>query len=838
MKTQVSTTLIRGALAFRLGAALLVALLPLVSASARVHYNDAWARQQFAKAERAREALNGRPAGERTRREYQRVIDSYRRVYFGSPASSKADPSVVATAELMVEMGQRFDDNKVLRSAVEEYRFLRKEYPGSKYRFDALFTIGEIYKDDLNDPEEARTTFENFLHRYPRNRLAEDARAAVKEIDAEADEMERTAEKAARQQRSHAGARAHAGVRSSSDDAGDAATEPALESTRAASARRRALPRVTGVRHWSTPDYTRVAIDVEQDVKFDSQRISHPDRIFFDLRNTKLASTLVGKTFDVDDGFLKKIRVAEFQPGRTRIVLEVDDLASYDAFLLPDPYRLIIDVHGKEMYAKQDLPTLAARAKTNLAGAKGQNLEPQRTQRNTGEVGAITHSAPEKRTAASGEADDDSSERAVGSDGWKARGADNEADAAAISKPGPVETDLVPNSATEAPSADSGPSGPGKRTQGAGVIKTTVAVKGSKRRIPKTIVKADVEADVGTNGGTSGGTSGGAPPEVATTLAHERNRREATPDDAEDVSGGDESRLAKSDLPSRAKSSSMHGRRPRSAGAAPDTADLHPGLRETTREARPTAAGDRSLIRALGLKIGKIVIDAGHGGHDTGTIGPNGLYEKDVVLDVSKRLGRLLESRLGAEVIYTRQDDTFIPLETRTAIANRERADLFISIHANSSRDSDARGVETYYLNFTSSPEALEVAARENAVSEKSIHELQDLVKKIALKEKIEESREFAGDVQQSLYGGLALHNAGVRNRGIKKAPFIVLIGANMPSILAEISFVSNPTDERKMETSEHRQRIAESLYRGVSKYAGGLSGVKVASKIERPEGQ
>ena len=244
------------------------------------------------------------------------------------------------------------------------------------------------------------------------------------------------------------------------------------------------------------------------------------------------------------------------------------------------------------------------------------------------------------------------------------------------------------------------------------------------------------------------------------------------------------------------------------------------------------------MIRALGLKIGKIVIDAGHGGHDTGTIGPNGLLEKDVVLDVAKRLGRLLETRLGAEVIYTRRDDTFIPLETRTAIANRERADLFISIHANSSRDSDARGVETYYLNFTSSPEALEVAARENAVSEKSIHELQDLVKKIALKEKIEESREFAGDVQDSLYGGLALKSSGIRNRGIKKAPFIVLIGANMPSILAEISFVSNPTDERKMETMEHRQRIAESLYRGVSKYVNGLSGVKVASKIDRPEGQ
>src|ERR1035437_3832456 len=729
MKTQASATLIRmplirGALAFRLGAALLLALLPAVSASARVHHNDAWARQQFTKAERAREALNGRPVGERTRREYQRVIDSYRRVYFGSPASSKADPSVVATAELMVEMGRRFDDNKMLRGAVEQYRFLRKEYPGSRYRFDALFTIGEIYKDDLNDPEEARTTFENFLHRYPRNRLTDDARSAVMDIDAEADEMERTAEKAARKQRSNSSASARGGVTSSSDDAAESGTEPA----KAASARRSAWPRVTGVRHWSTPDYTRVAIDVEQEVKFDSQRIAHPDRIFFDLRDTKLASTLVGKTFDVDDGFLKKIRVAEFQPGRTRIVLEVDDLASYDAFLLPDPYRLIIDVHGKdvhgqEMHAKQGQATLAARAKTNTA--KG-------------------HSAPETSRAASS-SDDDSGELVVTSsgdaksDGRKARESDKDANAAAISKPAAVETDLAP----EAARADSRPSGSAKPAQGAEVIKTTVAVKGSNRRIPKTIVTADAEGEVEVNDKAS---ADGA------TLAQDKSRPEATPSDADDVSGADETTLAKSDLPSSAKSSSLRRKKSRSAAAAPDTADLHPGLRETTREARPTAAGDRSLIRALGLKIGKIVIDAGHGGHDTGTIGPNGLLEKDVVLDVAKRLGRLLETRLGAEVIYTRQDDTFIPLETRTAIANREQADLFISIHANSSRDADARGVETYYLNFTSSPEALEVAARENAVSEKSIHELQDLVKKIALKEKIEESREFAGDVQESLY--------------------------------------------------------------------------------------
>jgi N-acetylmuramoyl-L-alanine amidase len=310
-----SWTLIRGGRAFRLGAALLLVLLSVISASARIRHNDAWARQQFAKAERMREALNGRPLGERTRHEYQRVIDSYRVVYFGSPASSKADPSVVATAELMVEMGRRFEDNKILRGAIEQYHFLRKEYPGSKYRFEALFTIGEIYKDDLNDPGEARTTFEDFARRYPHNRLAEDARAAVKEIDTAADEMEHTAQKPAHKRSSSGGAN-NAG---SSSTANVNASADGAESSN--DARRSALPRVTGVRHWSTPDYTRVAIDVEQEVKFGSQRISNPDRIFFDLRDTKLASTLVGKTFDVDDGFLKKIRVAEFQPGRTRIVL-------------------------------------------------------------------------------------------------------------------------------------------------------------------------------------------------------------------------------------------------------------------------------------------------------------------------------------------------------------------------------------------------------------------------------------------------------------------------------------------------------------------------------------
>src|SRR5258708_4912439 len=335
----------------RWGALLLLAALPGMPAHARTRHTDSWARDRFATAERMREALNGRPPADRSRHDYQRVINAYRSVYFGAPASSKADPSVVAVAETLVEMGRRFDDDKILNEAIAQYKFLRKEYPGSKYRCDALFTVGEIYKDDLNDPEQARGVFQEFLHRYPQNRLVEDAQQAVAELDPEA-----AAEKKAEGQKKPGKTITHANKSPGDSPAKDSAskadseTEVNAEATGSESPESHAgrLPRVTGIRHWSTPDYTRVAIDLESEIQFGSQRIANPDRIFFDLRDTKLASTLVGKSFDVDDGFLKKIRVAQFQPGRTRRVLEVDDLSDYEDFRLPHPYRLIIDIHGKD----------------------------------------------------------------------------------------------------------------------------------------------------------------------------------------------------------------------------------------------------------------------------------------------------------------------------------------------------------------------------------------------------------------------------------------------------------------------------------------------------------
>lgn len=636
------------------------------------------ARSQFELAERLREALDGKPESERARTDYQRVMDAYRRVYHTAPNSIKADISIMAVAELLDEQGRVLNDPKSFKDAIGQLDFLRREYPGSKHRVEALFTIAEIYRDDLDDPAQAKAAFQDFLKHYPNSSMSAKAQEAIDDIDADA---KKDAGRKGRTEKADAGAE----------------TKSAPQEAKSEHHR---LPLLTNIRHWSTPDYTRVAIDLEQEVKYDTGRVPHPDRIFFDLHGAKLASGLVGKSFEVDDGFLHKIRVAQYKADQARVVLELDDVVDYSAFLLPNPYRLIIDIHGRKTARQAPAKHPSAPDPVNVKV----------------EIPDTTHTPAGMTTA-------------------------------------PRET------VEEKPATSN----------------TTASVTAEQPKLEEAKIEENAKATTRPTTGPVFQTV--APPETETPKRK-----------------------------SRAGSQMAH-------------------------VAAPTASGERSLTRALGLKIGKIVIDAGHGGHDTGTIGPNGLMEKDVVLDVALKLGKLLEDRLGAEVVYTRDDDTFIPLETRTAIANKEGADLFISIHANSSSDPTARGIETYYLNFTSSADALEVAARENAVSDKSIHELQDLVKKIALKEKIAESREFAMDVQKSLYGGLVVKSPGLHDRGVKKAPFIVLIGANMPSILAEISFVSNPTDEKKLRTNEYRQRVAESLYRGISRYVNGLSGIKVATK-------
>ena len=724
------------------------------------------ARAQFETAERLRDSLEGKPETQRTRQDFQKVVDAFRKVYYTAPTSAKADASVLAVAELLEDQGRLLNDPKSFKDAIGQLVFLRREYPGSKHRAEALFTIGEIYRDDLDDAKQAKATFEDFVKHYPGNSHAPEARKAIAEIDnpsatkspfqAKVPKRERTGH-----QKSLRAAAEDTPKAPAADDAPDAPSQPQPQDVASVNvgslnndSQPHHLARLTGIRHWSTGDYTRIAIDLEQEVKYQAGRVPHPDRIFFDLYGTKLASELVGKSFEVDAGFLHKIRVAQYKLNMARVVLDVDDVAEYSAFLLPNPYRLIIDIHGK-------LPP------NKLAKSKESKPAPQ-----------------ESKPAASD------------------------------TQPAPADTDSAQD-----------------------VTVTTVKPSGDKQSSPKTRANSSngvEDADAGKSVPLRGqGKDKDKDKERVVTQTAAETAKVVTPKIAVDEGGIEDSGRAAGQPtsgPTFESISPKESSRNKKKTVEPSSRASGSTM-ATTRTAAPNAAGERSLIRALGLKIGKIVVDAGHGGHDTGTIGPNGLEEKDLVLDVALKLGKLLENKLGAEVVYTRDDDTFIPLETRTAIANKEQADLFISIHANSSDDPTARGVETYYLNFTSRTDALEVAARENAVSEQSIHELQDLVKKIALKEKIGESREFASDVQRSLYAGLSSKSPSLRNRGVKKAPFVVLIGANMPSILAEISFVSNPDDAKKLKTNDYRQRIADSLYRGVFKYVNSLSGVKVASK-------
>ncbi len=249
-----------------------------------------------------------------------------------------------------------------------------------------------------------------------------------------------------------------------------------------------------------------------------------------------------------------------------------------------------------------------------------------------------------------------------------------------------------------------------------------------------------------------------------------------------------------------------------------------PAAIEDAKPALRTSAGTASLTRALGLKLNRVVIDPGHGGHDQGTSGPHGLIEKELVLDVSLRLGKLISEQLGAEVIYTRSDDTFVPLERRPQLANERKADLFLSVHANSSPYPTVSGVETYVLNFTDSRSALDVAIRENATSQTSMSELHDIIQKITAHDKAQESKEFANRIQAALYAFSARSFPGEYNRGVKQAPFVVLIGTTMPAVLAEIGFVTDPKEEALLKRPDYRQKLADALFHGVARYAETLS--------------
>jgi N-acetylmuramoyl-L-alanine amidase/putative methionine-R-sulfoxide reductase with GAF domain len=381
------------------------------------------------------------------------------------------------------------------------------------------------------------------------------------------------------------------------------------------------FPRVTGLRHWSSADSSTVVLDLEDQVQYEPGHLTNPDRYYFDVRDTQLASELEGKSFD-GDALLSHIRVAQPVSGMTRVVLEArptTTLSRPQVSLERDPYRLVIVV--------------------SKAGATPK-----------------------------------------------------------------AEVNLFPN-----------------------------AAEADKNKLAIVV-------------------------------------------------------------------------------PAPTREDLQ--------------------LRARVPKM-RIVVDAGHGGWDLGTVGRRGLLEKDLVLEIADRLGKLLESRLGATVLYTRQDDNYIPLDSRAEIANQAQADLFVSVHANYSDLPSARGVETYYSNFFSAPGSKDTNAKDPKnppLTAVASNNLTPTLTSAELHARVEQSRRLAASVQRSLYGALSIQNPGLRDRGIKEAGFVVLSETAMPGILAEVSFVSSPTDEQKLRSDGYREQIAEALYRGIARYAAASKGVKLAS--------
>ncbi len=425
------------------------------------------------------------------------------------------------------------------------------------------------------------------------------------------------------------------------------------------------LPRVTQLRHWSSPLGSTVVIDMEDQVPYEVHRLISPDRIYFDLHDTLLAPELDGKTIDIGDASLTRVRIAQPITGVTRIVLDTRDGSNFSVSMESNPYRLVIELRGSEKALAED------------------------------------KSAPNQLPSHQLASDQPSSNQA-----------------------------------------------------------TSNQTSASLDRMTDTMTAA-----------------------------------------------------------------------PASASALALTA-------KTSDQALPAQASPVKSFptKTFPVKTGKfrIVLDPGHGGWDLGTVGRQGLLEKDLVLDVTERLGKLLQTRLGSEVMFTRSDDTYLPLEQRADFANRSQADLFVSVHANYSTSTAARGVETYYTNLFSAPGSREVERHDDgtftnlapvSLSAGDLHE------------KIEESRRLAASVQRSLYSTLSANSPNIRNRGIKASAFVVLTGTTMPAILTEISFVSSPADERSLQSAAYRQQIAEALYQGIAHYQESSPHAKVA-QLQKPGGR
>lgn len=770
--------------------------------------------------------LRAVPAQELGKEQYVLVAKTFRKVCLGNPASGYCDDSLLSEAQLYVEAAKRFGPKLYLAKARDAYGFLIREYPSSKHQERAGRALAEI---------EAGGSAESVL--------AELSRAPE---PPEAEEPDKTPPPPI------------------ASPVQTSPVRPTPVRYAPPPARRRSGPAtVQNVRFWTHEDYTRVVVEIDDQVGYRFKELPGPHRLFVDLKDTRLGSKLSrvkNFTLPVGDSLIKQIRVGQNRRTVSRVVFDLERAVSHSVFWLSNPGRFVIEVRTrKEPFSIAEAPaappgappagtpaeTLVARLDPPAAPAPPIRPAPNEAvtpDQNNDEVAGASSPANQNPTSDSRSPADRSSYPDV-------------AGTPPVAAPVPQPPPATPVERYQSPPPREAfrpaePALPADRAPGFPAVALSTSA-GTEVRFGHVPVP-DIVPEPKPLRYKSRPSHVASRPNKAALPTDQAPGLPAAPSSNSTASVAGIGRVPAPDLGPEPKLAAQRARREVEAQARalnpeptvlaklapPEHSPPSPPaveLLEPPKPASATSRGQRNLIRALGLKVGRVVIDAGHGGHDTGSIGPGGLREKDLVLDIAFRLGELVESRLGAEVIFTRTDDQFIALEERPKLANISQADLFVSVHANSSRLKNIRGVETYYLSFTTSSSAMAVAARENAAAQRSIHELQGLLSKIALTEKIQESREFAGQVQNALYSGLSKETKGLRNRGVRKAPFMVLIGAEMPAVLAEVGFLSNPNDEKLLKASGYRQKVAEHIFKGVEKYANSLSKLTIAQKQTPP---
>ncbi len=677
----------------------------------------------------------------------------------------------------------------VLRRAIAAYEAVVRRHPASPYADDALWQGGRLALDAFarfGDPRDERTglrLLRLLASDYPASRFAAPARAiAARSTDprdaaptspaassGRASSDPRAAAVASAERRAPAGS-----VSAAASPAGRQTGPPApvgtrnLETARAA-ATRSASPSasrpatIVAIRRAVLPDVVRVTIALDREVAFRDERIEGPPRIFVDFPTTRTAPSLADRTlrFDADGDLVRQVRIGRHDDGTTRVVLDANGVSSYSVYPLYNPYRLVIDcVRAGGDPARAPAAAPGSRAAPAPRAASEAPLP--------GAAGSQSMPALTTSPKTDGAADRAFSARRARLESAAPRAVLGLLPARPISFPTPARLPAY---------------GP-------------LATRALKAASPALLPVRPVSGDWRWRG-----------PELAPASTALLQAAYVPPLPVRTIPA----RL--DDLPGGA-----------ATAAIADALSARSAPSESVASSAPALGSRLSMARQLGLGVSRIVIDPGHGGHDPGAKGKAGLTEAELVLDVSLRLQKLLEKLPGTEVILTRDADCFVPLQERTAIANREAADLFLSIHANASANDQARGVETYVLNFANNLSAAAVAARENAASGQAMGALPDLVKAIALNNKLDESRQFASLVQQALVARLAPANKSVRNLGVKQAPFVVLIGASMPSVLAEISFVTNPQEAKLLKSGPYRQRIAEALFDAIRQYQSSLA--------------